>query len=67
MVDPTFDVFDICERVLQGKIGAMSDDTALPESLIELAQRYGVATEYTDWTHRAVAAVSYTHLTLPTM
>lgn len=55
MVDPTFDVFDICERVLQGKIGAMSDDTALPESLIELAQRYGVATEYTDWTHRAVA------------
>lgn len=32
----------------------MSRDTQVPASLIGLAQRYGVASEYTDWTGRAV-------------
>ena len=36
-----------------GKMGGMTD---LPASLVELARRYGVATEYADWTgrHRTV-------------
>lgn len=28
--------------------------TELPESLVELARRYGVATEYEDWTGRRI-------------
>src|SRR5882757_3753393 len=32
-----------------GRMGGMTD---LPSSLVELARRYGVATEYADWTGR---------------
>ncbi|ABM13977.1 4-alpha-glucanotransferase [Mycolicibacterium vanbaalenii PYR-1] len=44
----------VCNAASQGKIGAMSDDTAVPAALVELARRYGVASEYTDWTGRPV-------------
>ena len=34
--------------------------TDLPESLVELARRYGVATEYDDWTGRHVTVAEST-------
>ena len=36
--------------------------TDLPESLVELARRYGVATEYDDWTGRHVTVAESTLL-----
>ena len=45
-----------------GKIGHMTD---LPESLVELARRYGVATEYDDWTGRHVTVAESTLVCTP--
>ncbi len=36
----------------------MGGMTELPASLVELARRYGVATEYNDWTGRHTTVVS---------
>src|SRR6202040_2860585 len=40
--------------------GKMGDMTDLPASLVELARRYGVATEYEDWTGRQTTVASST-------
>lgn len=62
MRDPTELALALRRGVGQGKIGAMSVDTEVPASLIELARRYGVASEYTDWSGRS-ASVSASTLT----
>lgn len=41
-------------------MGAMADDWDVPAELIDLAHRYGVASEYTDWTGRSVAVPAAT-------
>ncbi|CAN3129103.1 4-alpha-glucanotransferase [Mycobacterium sp. smrl_JER01] len=38
----------------------MSDDTGVPALLVDLAHRYGVASEYTDWTGRTVTVPAST-------